>query len=425
MIKIWIFIYNIFVLPLLYILLHIGKFFNPKIKNGISDRKRLFEDLILQLIELDRKKKLIWFHSSSMGEFEQAKPVIQKLKAEKDVNVLTTFFSPSGYKNNRNYAFSDLISYLPFDSQSSVKRFLDIVQPDAAIMMRYDIWPNFIWELKKRKTPTFIIDATMRSDSVRKLPVSKSFHKILFNNIPEILTVSEDDLNNFKDFDLVNTKLKAVGDTRFDRVYQKSIDAKAKKLFKDDFFKGKKVFVAGSSWDADEEVILPAFLKLCKYYKDVILILVPHEPTVQHLEKLEEDLSGKARTIRFSYLNNYNNENIIIIDSIGILLTLYYYADVAYVGGSFKQGIHNVLEPAVYGIPVIFGPKIENSQEAQKLVTLGASKVIRNKREAYRILRTLFSNDELRCQMGRISSEYVNGNIGATDRILTEIYKYI
>ncbi len=417
----WFFIYNYFFIPVLYLLLRIGALLNPKIKKGIKDRKRLFEDLILSLISLDNKKKLIWFHSSSMGEFEQAKPIIEKIKTDKNINVLATFFSPSGYENSKNYPYADIVSYMPFDTRSEAKRFIKTVQPDLAVMMRYDIWPNFIWQLKENNIPCLLVDATMRKNSSRKILFSKSFHKSLYKNITRILTVSKEDLINFKDFSIPDSKLRSVGDTRFDRVYQKSQAAKEKKLFKENFFSGKKVFVAGSSWESDEEVYLPAFLKLMQYEPELVLILVPHEPTISRLEKLENYFSGKTSTIRFSYLNNYNNENVIIVDSIGILLTLYYYADVAYVGGSFKQGIHNVLEPAVYGIPVIFGPKIENSQEAQKLVKIGGAKLINNKNEIYRHLRLLFGNNELRKKIGKISLEYVIHHIGATDKIIKEI----
>ncbi|MCU7496982.1 MAG: 3-deoxy-D-manno-octulosonic acid transferase [Ignavibacteria bacterium] len=425
MMKFWYLIYNIIVLPFLFLVFQLAGLFNAKIKKGIKDRQRLFEDLILAFIQLDKKKKMVWVHSSSMGEFEQAKPVIQKLKAEKDVNIIVTFFSPSGYENSKNYPFADVVSYMPFDTPGLVKRFLDIVNPDLTVIMRYDIWPNFIWQLKSRNIPCFIIDATMRENSNRKLPVSISFHKSLYKNISKIFTVSKADLESFRSFDIKNGQLETAGDTRYDRVFQKSVAAKEKKLFKDGFFDGKKVFVAGSSWEADEEVLLPAFLKIAKYDDDVIMILVPHEPTIAHLEKLEDQLRNKCSSIRFSYLNDYKGERIIIVDSIGILLTLYYYADLAYVGGSFKQGIHNVLEPAVYGIPVLFGPKIENSQEAQKLVKIGASKVLRDKKEAYRWLRTLLKDDGLREKMGRISSMFVNENLGATDKILKEIHKIL
>ena len=425
MTKIWFFIYNFVVLPLFYLLLMLLGLFNKKIKEGIRDRKKLFENLIINLAGINRKKKMIWFHSSSMGEFEQAKPIIQEIRKRKDVMIIVTFFSPSGYRNSLKYPHADIVSYIPFDTPNYAIRFLRLVKPTLAVFMRYDIWPNFVWRLSKLKIPTFIVDATMRDSSKRKLPGIKGFHKKMYSSITKILTVSENDLSSFKDFEINSDQLLAVGDTRFDRVYQKSIQAKERKLFKDNFFGEKKVFVMGSSWEADEDVVLPAFLKLMENDENVILIIVPHEPTVVHLEKIENELYGKAKSIRFSFLNNYADERIIIIDSIGILLTLYYYADAAYVGGSFKQGIHNVLEPAVYGIPVLFGPKIENSQEAKKLVELGGGKVIKNKKEAYRVLRTLFSNDEQRLKMGNISREYVNSNIGATEKIIKELEKFL
>ncbi len=423
--QIWYLVYNVVVIPLLKFALFIGKFFNAKIKTGIEGREKLFENLIIDLAGIDRAKKMVWFHSSSMGEFEQAKPIIEKLKSEKDVNVIITFFSPSGYTNNLKYPLADVIAYFPYDTPMMTNRFLNLVRPNIAIFMRYDIWPNMIWQLEKKKIPSFIVDATMRSKTPRKWIVAKSFHKSLYAHVTKILAVSKEDGTNFREFNINGDIIKAVGDTRFDRVYQKSLLAKEKKLFKDGFFEGKKVFVLGSSWESDQEVLLPAVLKLMKYDEQIITIIVPHEPTEHHLEEVENALAGKYDSIRFSYLNNYKNERLIVIDSIGVLLTLYAYSNVAYVGGSFKQGIHNVLEPAVYGIPVLFGPKHENSQEAIQLTKIGGGICIRNKREAYKNLRKIFSDEQLRIRIGKICSAYVKENIGATSRILEEIYKFI
>jgi 3-deoxy-D-manno-octulosonic-acid transferase len=399
--------------------------FNAKVKRGVIGRKRIFEELILNAAALDKSKRLIWFHSSSLGEFEQAKPIIEELKKDKNINILVTFFSPSGYENSRKYPYADLISYIPFDTFSNAKRFIATVRPDLAIIMRYDYWPNLIWAMSKFKVPCFIVDATMKTKSARKLLFSKNFHKYLFRDVTKILTVSEADLNGFKVFGCTGDQLGVVGDTRFDRVYRKSINAKQKNLLKDEIIKDKKIFVAGSTWEMDEEVILPAFITLAKYDNDIIFIIAPHEPTLIHLEKIENEFSGKMKTIRFSFLNNYNDERVIIIDSIGILLTLYTYADAAYVGGSFKQGIHNVLEAAVYGIPVMFGPKIDGSQEARQLLTLGGGILIKNKSDAYRQLRNLFSDKDFRESKGKICHKYVQENIGATEKILKEIYKVI
>ncbi len=422
---IWFIFYNLTVVPALYILIHTAGFFNKKVRRGIKGRKRIFEELILNAAALDKTKKLVWFHSSSLGEFEQAKPIIKELKQNKNINILVTFFSPSGYENSRKYPYADLISYIPFDTFSNAERFIMIARPDLAVMMRYDIWPNHIWALKKFKVPTFIVDATMKGNSKRKMPVSRSFHKILYKDISRILTVSDIDSEGFKTFGCSNEKVMAVGDTRFDRVYQRSLTAKDHNLIKEEILKGKKIFVAGSTWETDEEVILPAFRKLTKYDKDAMLIIAPHEPTLLHLEKLESEFSLTLKTIRFSFLNNYKDEPVIIVDSIGILLTLYTYAHVAYVGGSFKQGIHNVLEAAVYGIPVMFGPKIDNSQETRQLLEEGGGILVKNKSQAYRQLRTLFGNEEIRSTKGKISYEYVQKNLGATKKILKEIHNVI
>lgn len=423
--QVWYLFYNAFVIPLLKLALFIGQLFNPKIRTGLKGRKKLFEHLIIDLAGINRNKKMIWFHASSMGEFEQAKPIIERLRIEKDVNIIITFFSPSGYINSLKYNHADVIAYFPFDTPMMTSRFLNLVQPNIAIFMRYDIWPNMIWQLEKMNIPSFIVDATMRTNTPRKWIVAKSFHKSLYAHVTRILAVSREDESNFKEFDIDVDIIKAVGDTRFDRVFQKSLQAKEKKLFKDGFFEGKKVFVLGSSWESDHEVMLPALMTLMKYDKKIITIIVPHEPTLLHLEEIENTFNGKYNTIRFSYLNNYNGERVIIIDSIGVLLTLYSYAHAAYVGGSFKQGIHNVLEPAVYGIPVLYGPKHENSQEAVYLSKIGGGICVNNKKEAYKNLRLIFNNEQLRIELGKICSDYVKENIGATSKILNEIYKYI
>ncbi len=417
----WQILYNVITVPVMKAGFRILSLFNAKVKVGIKGRKRLFEDLILNLADLDRQKKLVWFHSSSLGEFEQAKPIIEKLKEEKDVNVLTTFFSPSGYKNSLHYPFSDIISYLPLDSSINVERFINLVRPSLVVLMRYDIWPNMIWKLGKKKIPVFIADATLRSNSKRLLPIISNFHVSLFNNISRILTVSQIDFDNYNKLVPDKSKIIAVGDTRFDRVFQKSEEAKNKTLINPKIIENKKVLVLGSSWEADEDILLPAITKLFHYDKDILVIIAPHEPTILRLEQIEEYFFNKYETIRFSLLNNYQNERVILIDSIGILLSLYKYADVAYVGGSFKQGIHNVLEPAVYGIPVLFGPKIENSQEALKLVGTGAGIVVKDKRDAYRQLRNLFNDKEYRRKLGNISAKYVSENLGASSKIIHEI----
>ena len=425
MVKTWFLFYNVFILPPLYISLLIGSLFNSKIRTGLRGRKRIFENLIIDAASLNKPKKLIWFHSSSLGEFEQAKPIIEELKKSYDVNILVTFFSPSGYINSKKYPYADLVSYIPFDTVSNAEKFISLVKPDLAVIMRYDIWPNHIREMKRAGIRMLLVDATMKERSSRKIPLIKSFHEVLFKKITKILTVSETDANGFKGFGCTDEQLKVVGDTRFDRVYQKSLKAKQTHLIKDEVLKGKKVFVAGSTWNADEEIILPVFLKLHKFLGNIMLIIAPHEPTLLNIENIENEVGRYVETIRFSHLNNYKDEKVIIIDSIGILSTLYFYADVAFVGGGFKHNVHNVLEAAVYGIPVLFGPKIENSQEPKELQKRGSGILVRNKREAYKELRTLFNNDDLRKSKKEISLRYIEENLGATEKIIKEIFKLL
>ncbi len=257
-------VYNFLVIPALYIFIRVAALFNEKVARGIKGRKRILEELIVNSSSLDKNKKLVWFHSSSLGEFEQAKPIIQGLKTNSNINILVTFFSPSGYENSRKYPHADLISYIPFDTYSNAIKFIKIVKPDLAVIMRYDIWPNHVLALKKFKVPSLLVDATMKGNTSRKLPLAKTFHKIIFAKITKILTVSAADADGFKEFGCKSDKVMAVGDTRFDRVYQRSITARERNLIKEDLLKGKKIFVAGSTWEADEDVILPAFIKLAE-----------------------------------------------------------------------------------------------------------------------------------------------------------------
>jgi 3-deoxy-D-manno-octulosonic-acid transferase len=414
--------YNIFFIPVLYVILVFISLFNKKVRTGISGRKRIFEELILNRLTLDLSKKTIWFHSSSLGEFEQAKPIIEKLKKETNVKIVVSFFSPSGYENSKKYPYADIITYLPFDSKWRAKRFIEIISPSMAVFMRYDIWPNHIWALKKKNIPCLLVDATMKRKSLRKLPLIKSFHKYLFEDFTKILTVSEEDADGFKSFKCQKVKIKVVGDTRFDRVNSRSLASRESKIINKEVLKGSKVLVAGSTWPQDEDVVIPSFLKLLKFDKNAVMIIAPHEPTLLHLEKLEHEFSGQASFIRLSNINNYTNEKIIIVDSIGVLSILYNYADAAFIGGSFKINVHNVLEAAVYGIPVLFGPKIENSQEATKLLQAGGGIMVNDKKMFYRILRRLFSDENLMKDFGKRSFEFVHKNVGTTDRIIKEIF---
>lgn len=403
----------------------IASAFNSKVKMGIEGRANLFERLEHDIGKLNSAKR-IWFHSSSMGEFEQAKPIIASIKKKyKNVNIIVTFFSPSGYEHSKNYKLADVITYIPFDSRKNARLFVEKISPSVAVFVRYDVWPNHLWALREKSIPALIANATIRNTSGRFLPLVKNFHSYIFNNFDSILTVSSKDEEIFQSFVLKRVNIKSIGDTRYDQVWIRSQEAKRKKLIPERVLKGKKVLVTGSTWREDEEILIPAIAKLLRYEPNLLTIIVPHEPTLETIENIEMQFNGKFRYIRFSGLNNYKGEKIVIVDSVGILMFLYQYADVAYIGGGFRQGVHNVLEPAVYGIPVLYGPKHLNSNEAVEFVKSGCGFVVNNQLECYKILRSLLDNERMRSEAGNRALKIIKDNIGATDRFISYLDKYI
>lgn len=415
----WQLLYSSVTVPLFWLVVQLAGMVRPKVRRGIRGRRFLFVRLNRNMQDV-RPGPRVWFHASSMGEFEQAKPIIRELKQRNPgVRVIVSFFSPSGYEHSRRYPLADVITYMPLDTRSGARRFLDLVSPDVAVMIRYDIWPNHIWELRRRGIPTMIASATMRRQTVRRLPLVRNFHRHLYNAFTTILTVSDQDRQTFDSFRLQGPRLASIGDTRFDQVILRSADARKRNIIPAGIVDGKKVVVAGSTWPEDEGVLLPALYRLQTTVPELLTIIVPHEPTEDHLENLETELADTVRSIRFSALNEYAGEPVIIVDSVGILMVLYASAHIAFVGGGFRQGIHNVLEAAVYGIPVVFGPRHRNSQEPLQLVERGGAFIVSGTEELERTLRNLLENDAARRRSGECATAFVSANTGATGRFLT------
>ncbi len=422
---IWKFLYSALFIPLFWLAVRILALFKRKVRKAIRGRRGLFDTLAAATAGLGTGPRL-WVHSSSMGEFEQAKPIITALRRHiPELKIIVTFFSPSGYEHSRTYPHADVIGYIPFDSRRNARRFLELVRPTVAVMVRYDIWPNHIWELQRRKIPVIIANATMRRSTPRRLPLLKPFHRNVYDAIDRILTVSSSDLEVFRSLGMTRPVLEAIGDTRYDQVATRSAEARKRSIIPPAILRGKRVIVAGSTWPEDEEVLLPALLKMRQHISDLLLILVPHEPTVDHLEDLERQMEGHVRSIRFSALNEYGGEEVIIVDSVGILLVLYASAHLAYVGGSFRQGIHNVLEAAVYGIPVVFGPRHRNSHEPLQLVERGGAFVVNDAMDLERTLTNLLEDDTARITAGNRASAFVQSNLGATERICARLKPYL
>lgn len=425
MARFWQFLYNSIALPALWIAFHLLSLVNGKVRRGVRGRRGLFDSLAASVAKMGPGKR-VWFHASSMGEFEQARPIIAELlRRHPDVRIIVTFFSPSGYEHARKHAVAEVTSYLPFDTSRSAGKFLDLVRPDAAVLVRYDVWPNHLWELRRRGIPAMIANATMRKQSPRLLPVVRDFHHHVYDSLTHILTVSEADRAAFDAFSLARPTVAAIGDTRFDQVSTRSAEARQRHLMPDHVTKGRKVIVAGSTWGEDEAVLIPALRELSQRVPGLLTIIVPHEPTVSHLEELETSLRDFTTSIRFSALNEYAGQQVIVVDSIGILMVLYASAHLAYVGGSFRQGVHNILEAAVYGIPVLFGPKHWNSQESLQLLERGGAFVVTGPEDVVRAAHTLLTDESARMQAGTRAAEFVRANIGATQRFLAYLEPHL
>ncbi len=422
----WLAFYNVLVIPLLWIAFHLYALVDKKAARGLNARKGMLDRLEADLPPMAPSARRIWFHSSSLGEFEQAKPIIAELKKRHpDVRIVASFFSPSGYEHSHAYKPVEAVTYIPFDSYGAARRFVALLRPSAAVIVRYDVWPNHLWALQRAGVPTFIANATLRANTLRDLPVLRQFHAALYNSLDYILTVSEDDRDVFRSFHPVHPVLEVIGDTRYDQVWQRSAESKRRQVLNPGIVKNRKVFVIGSSWQEDEEILLPACYRVSELHPEFLVILVPHEPTEENLERIEAELNGHISFIRFSVLSQYSDQKVILIDSVGILMSLYQYADVAFVGGSFRGGIHNVLEPAAYGVPIICGPEYQNSQEADELMRRGALFPAGSQREIVAHLRALLEDERKRAHAGERAVEHVRRNIGATERFLSYLEKVL
>ncbi len=418
----WQIIYNTLGLVLFYIGLSSGFLFNEKIQKGITGRKGLWIKLKNKLTP----GKWVWFHISSMGEFEQAKPIISRLREKrKDLKILVTFFSPSGYEPAVNYESADIISYLPFDTLWNAKKMLKLVNPALLIFIKYDLWPNFIWQAKKMKIPMLLADGSLSHTKLNFL--TKLFYKQIYSELNTICAILKEDEAIFKTLVSPQTKILVVGDTRYDQVYRRLVKKEGFKA--QEFFPNQsKIIVAGSTWLKDEEIVLTAYKNLISEFKDLILILVPHEPNFDRLTQIKTIASKLSlSSIKWSDVEKaerIDNARLIIVDKIGILANLYQLGDLTYVGGSFEHGVHNCLEPAVMSKPVFFGPKIDNSKEAKLLVERGGGFVVTTAQDMTVRMTRLLANSDLLTKSSQSAFELVKENLGATEKIIRGIENF-
>lgn len=428
------FIYNKIVIPFLI-------FYFRKIKKNNSkflEREKEIQSQWNSFSDIPVYKKIIWIHSASMGEFEQIKPVIEELKKNRDyLYIVASFFSPSGYNNQKDYPYIDKICYMPIDTKENAERFVSSIHPDIAIFVRYEIWRNHLLELRKLNIPTILVNATMPSNKFyRTCSLTRAFLRNNLNLFDLILTTGSRHTEFFENLG-VKSEIRTLTDTRFDRIIQKVEEARIyevldKRILDPD----ELVIVAGSIWEEDEEVLLPAIKSVREEIDAQIkLIYVPHEPTEEHIEDLSSKIPSHALSSRIrqcllekgcKWVHEKLKGKDIIVDEIGYLLGLYYYGHIAYVGGAFGKGVHSVIEPAGFGLPIITGPNLSKSTDAQYLKKSKALKVVKNAKELADWLKFLVLNNEFRRELGRIAKEYVYQSAGSskivTDKIINILY---
>lgn len=386
----------------------LASLFNKKARMLRKGQQQAFAQLKTQI---EPNARYVWFHSASLGEFEQGRPVMEQLKRDKpETKILLTFFSPSGYEVRKNYAVADIVSYLPLDVPGNAWRFVNLVKPSKAIFIKYEFWPNYLLALQAENIPAISISAIFRPEQVFFKEYGKWYKKILqtFQHI-FVQDKASKELLHMHGINNVTV----AGDTRFDRVYDLYQQAKQLPLI-EEFVKGaEKVIIAGSTWPKDEELLVQ-YLRL---HPDVKLIIAPHEVHTSHITEISKLLDGKF--VRYSDANadNVKTTNCLVIDIIGILSSVYRYGHVAYIGGGFGVGIHNTLEAAVYGIPVVFGTNYQKFREARELIAIGGAFSISN----YVTLEAQFDLLLKDNSAGKIAGEYVKSNTGATEMILKQL----
>jgi 3-deoxy-D-manno-octulosonic-acid transferase len=408
-----IFIYNLFI-RLYKLAIYTAYFFgNPKAGLWLKGRKNLLNNLKQQL---QQNVKRVWVHAASLGEFEQGRPLIEKIREQhNEYQVFLTFFSPSGYEVRKNYQGVDNVFYLPLDTPGNARKFLDIINPEVVLFIKYEFWYNYLAELKKRKIPVYLCSAIFRDNQLFFKRWGKWYRKML-KFFTYFFVQTENSKRLLESIDFNNVIV--TGDTRFDRVH--SIAMQSKEINEVKAFVGNAVcLMAGSTWEPDE-VLLSRYINETK--KPLKFIIAPHEVNDSHIERLEKLI--QKQSVRFSVWKSkpLGNFDVLIIDNIGMLASLYRYGKVAYIGGGFGVGIHNTLEAATFGLPVFFGPNHQRFQEAVDLIKAGGAFSIKTYDQLKEGLDNLLDNSFFLEDRGRKAADFVKHNTGATEKIMKQIW---
>lgn len=385
---------------------------NPKAKSWLTGRRRLLDKIEL-LAQNDDPK--VWVHCSSLGEFEQGRPLIERIRERYPrLKVVLTFFSPSGYEVRKNYSGADYVFYLPLDTKRNARRFVEALKPKIAIFVKYEFWYHYLTELHARKVPTYLVSANFRDNQIFFKPYGKWYRKFL-SNFTHIFVQNNRSLELLKSIGL--NEVDVTGDTRFDRVA--SVASEAVKIpLLDSFCNGESVIVAGSTWPKDEELLLN-YLSANSHKAKIII--APHEISPNRVASIVN--ASPVETICFTRPEGVSPKQarLLILDTIGILSSAYRYGNLAYIGGGFGAGIHNTIEAAVFSIPVIFGPNYKKFQEANDLIGLGAGFSINSQSELNDLLDRLLNDPALLSHAGKSAGAYVKSGVGSSEKILSII----
>jgi 3-deoxy-D-manno-octulosonic-acid transferase len=386
--------------------------FNKKIALFVAGRKETFSKIAAL-----KNEQTIWFHAASLGEFEQARPIIEELKKKyKHYKILVTFFSPSGYEVRKHYNLADVVCYLPLDSKKNTKRFIEEVNPVFAIFIKYEFWPNLLYALKKKEIQTILVSGILREKQLffksyggfMKKSLGAFHHFFVQDNTSKEL-LNSIDYNN----------VTVAGDTRFDRVLE-ILEQDNSLNFVNEFKDGRFTVVAGSTWKEDEELLI-------HYINNEALeaekfIIAPHNIKKDAIVALKKSINKKTVLFSEKEGENLSSKQVFIIDTVGILTKIYAVADIAYVGGGLKTGLHNILEPATFGIPVVIGNKYDKFKEAVDLVKIGGCISVRNQNEFTESFINLKNDENFRRLTGVINKKYIKDHLGAT-KLITNYLK--
>ena len=364
--------------------------------------------------KIDRNSRYIWFHAASLGEFEQGRPLIERIRKEyPQYKILQTFFSPSGYEVRKNYDGADIVCYLPIDTPSNVKKFIDLVNPCMVFFVKYEFWQNYLNALSKKGVPVYSVSSIFRPGQIFFRWYGKSYQQVL-KTFAHLFVQNEESKQLLAEIGVKNTTV--VGDTRFDRVLDICVAAKQLPLVQK--FKGDALtFVAGSSWGPDEDI----FIKYFNAHPEMKLIIAPHVVNDSHLKEIESKLQRSCIRYTKATEENVEQADCLIIDCYGLLSSIYRYGEISYIGGGFGVGIHNVLEAAVYGIPVIFGPNNKKFREAQHLLANKGGFEINGYEDFEQLMNKFLTDEAYLKQSGQAAGDYVKGNAGAMDKIMSNI----